>query len=59
VLRVVEAQDVDRIMMVDHGRGGVARQQDVKLGSVVDRVIQESALARITPDPASAASQAR
>lgn len=42
ILAAAEAEHVDLIMMVSHGRGGVARQQYVKLGSVVDRVLQET-----------------
>lgn len=40
ILRHAESERVDLIMMVSHGRGGVARQNHVKLGSVVERVLQ-------------------
>lgn len=42
ILRAAETYKADAIMLVSHGRGGVARQQHVKLGSVVDRVLQET-----------------
>jgi nucleotide-binding universal stress UspA family protein len=42
LLRVATEQDRDLIMTVSHGRGGVARQDHVKLGSVVDRLLQET-----------------
>ena len=42
ILRAAGARRADLIMMVSHGRGGLARQQYVKLGSVVDVVLQET-----------------
>ncbi len=42
ILRLAESEGVDLLMMVSHGRGGVARQQHVKLGSVVDQVLQRT-----------------
>lgn len=42
ILRIAAAEDVDLIMMVSHGRGGVARQSYVKLGSVVVEILHET-----------------
>ncbi|MBK7395045.1 MAG: universal stress protein [Myxococcales bacterium] len=42
ILRVAETNGADLIMMVSHGRGGVARQAHVPVGSVTDRVVQEA-----------------
>ncbi len=42
ILRVAETEEVDLLMLVSHGRGGVARQQYVKLGSVTDAVLQKT-----------------
>ena len=42
ILRVATTEEVDLIMMVSHGQGGVARQTHVKLGSVVVEVLQET-----------------
>lgn len=40
ISRVAVEEKSDLIMMVSHGRGGVDRQEHVKLGSVVDLVLQ-------------------
>ena len=40
IIRIPEEQGIDLLMMVSHGRGGVARQEHVELGSVVDTVLQ-------------------
>ena len=42
ILAIAEAEQSDLIMLVSHGRGGVARQQYVKLGSVSEHVLQEA-----------------
>ncbi len=42
IKRTCEEQQIDLIMMVSHGRGGVERKDRVKLGSVVEDVIQEA-----------------
>lgn len=42
ILDVAKEQKIDLIMMVSHGRGGLDRQDHVKLGSVVDEIIQET-----------------
>lgn len=42
ILEVALAEKSDLIMMVSHGRGGVDRQGYVKLGSVSDRVLEET-----------------
>lgn len=55
ILQVANRERSDLIMMVSHGRGGVARQQHVKLGSVVETVLQETRcpvfLVSARPDP--------
>ncbi len=42
ILEAAKEQRSDLIMMVTHGRGGVERQDNVKLGSVAEAVMQES-----------------
>jgi nucleotide-binding universal stress UspA family protein len=42
ILHTARTEAMDTIMMVSHGRGGVARQDFVKLGSVVDLVLQSA-----------------
>lgn len=42
ILRLAEELGVDLVMMVSHGRGGIQRQEHVKVGSVVDTVLQET-----------------
>lgn len=42
ILSVAKEEKCDLIMMVSHGRGGIARKDHVKLGSVVDKVMQET-----------------
>ncbi len=42
ILSTAKDEKIDLIMMVSHGRGGVARQSHVKLGSVVDKVLQKA-----------------
>jgi nucleotide-binding universal stress UspA family protein len=42
ILNTAEENKIDLIMMVSHGRGGVVRQNDVKLGSFSDIVLQET-----------------
>jgi nucleotide-binding universal stress UspA family protein len=41
ILTVASEENIDLIMMVSHGRGGLKRQEHVKIGSVVDAVLQE------------------
>jgi len=43
ILAAAAAEHADLIMMVSHGRGGVARQAYVRLGHTADGVIQETA----------------
>jgi nucleotide-binding universal stress UspA family protein len=40
IFQICEEESIDLIMMVSHGRGGVERQDSIKLGSVVENVIQ-------------------
>jgi nucleotide-binding universal stress UspA family protein len=42
ILRICREERVDLVMMVSHGRGGLERQDAVKLGSVVESVIQDT-----------------
>lgn len=42
ILHVSKERRSDLIMMVSHGRGGVKRQNHIKLGSVADAVLQET-----------------
>ena len=42
ILSVCEEQGSDLIMLVSHGVGGVERQQQVRVGSVVDSLLQEA-----------------
>ena len=42
ILDVAEREGVDLIALTSHGRGGVGRQDYVKLGSVVDKVIYDA-----------------
>jgi nucleotide-binding universal stress UspA family protein len=42
ILEAAREHRSDLIMMVTHGRGGVARQDNVKLGSVAEAVLQET-----------------
>ena len=42
ILSVAEEEKIDLIMMVSHGRGGIARQNHVKLGSVVYKVMEKT-----------------
>ncbi|RMG42846.1 MAG: universal stress protein [Candidatus Dadabacteria bacterium] len=42
ILEVCKGESADLIMMVSHGRGGTARQEHVKLGSIVDSVLQQT-----------------
>lgn len=42
ILAVSEEENIDLIMMASHGRGGVERAEHVKMGSVADRVIQDT-----------------
>jgi nucleotide-binding universal stress UspA family protein len=42
ILNVCKEVNIDLLMMVSHGRGGLERQDRVKLGSVVDTVLQET-----------------
>ncbi len=42
ITQVALDERVDLIMMVSHGRGGVGRQEYVKVGSVTDWVLQET-----------------
>lgn len=42
ILSTSKELNIDLIMMVSHGRGGIARQEHVKLGSVVDIVLQKT-----------------
>ncbi len=42
ILRTAEELRSDLVMMVSHGRGGVERMDRVKLGSVVEDVIEQS-----------------
>ena len=42
ILRACEEHRIDLIMMVSHGRGGVERIDRVKLGSVVEGVIEQA-----------------
>lgn len=42
ILDAARDERCDLVMMVSHGRGGVARQEHVPLGSVVDEIIQEA-----------------
>lgn len=57
ILQAAHDEGCDLIMMVSHGRGGVARQEHVKLGSVVDTVLQQTTcpvlLISARPDPES------
>jgi len=42
ILRACTEERIDLIMLVSHGRGGLERQDAIKLGSVVDNVLQEA-----------------
>ncbi len=42
ILSVCEEQRSDLIMLVSHGVGGVERQEQVRVGSVVDSLLQEA-----------------
>jgi nucleotide-binding universal stress UspA family protein len=42
ILSVCKEQGSDLIMLVSHGVGGVERQEQVRLGSVVDSLLQEA-----------------
>ena len=42
ILSVCEEEGTDLIMLVSHGVGGVERQEQVRVGSVVDSLLQES-----------------
>ena len=42
ILDTAEEKRCDLIMIVTHGRGGVERQDAVKLGSVADAVLQKA-----------------
>lgn len=62
IVRVAETEQADLVMMVSHGRGGVARQEHVKLGSTTDLVVREAPcpvfLVSATPEPNVAGSSA-
>jgi nucleotide-binding universal stress UspA family protein len=42
ILHMARDQKIDALMLVSHGRGGVERQDYVKLGSVVDSILQHT-----------------
>lgn len=42
ILEYAERESVDLIVLVSHGSGGIDRQEYVKLGSSVDRVISKA-----------------
>ena len=42
ILSVCKEEGTDLVMLVSHGVGGVERQEQVRLGSVVDSVMQEA-----------------
>jgi nucleotide-binding universal stress UspA family protein len=42
ILEAARTERADLIMLVTHGRGGVERQATVKLGSVADKLLQET-----------------
>lgn len=42
ILSCAKEKKIDLIMMVSHGRGGIQRQEHVKVGSVTDAVLQET-----------------
>lgn len=42
ILSVSQELNIDLVMIVSHGRGGLERQEKVKLGSVVETLIQET-----------------
>ena len=42
IIHAAREEKVDLVMMVTHGRGGVDRQEHVKLGSVTDKVLEET-----------------
>ena len=42
ILSVCQEEDIDLIMLVSHGVGGVERQEQVRVGSVVDSLLQEA-----------------
>lgn len=42
ILRTAREERADLLMMVTHGRGGLARQKHVKLGSVVEGVLEDA-----------------
>ena len=59
ILSVCKELNMDLVMMVSHGRGGVERQEHVKVGSVVDTLLQETfcPIFLISAQPASGAEE--